>query len=821
MQIKVGFSLALVMSPKFILAFSSTRRFIDHLTQPSVTRMKSPNSVGLFAASKLSQHLCLLGCFLATAPLWAQAVKPIVDEAPKLADEKIVQLDTFTVTAEIQTYHQATSSMATKLPMDLKDIPSSLSIMNATAITDRNAVTLTDVFGYVVGATQSQGNINGFSFRGFPNTGSYTQNIQFDGLMGATLKKAASSAANVDSLEFLKGPNGVLYGQMNPGGLLNIVTKNPMEKQQTSLRFTAGFYAGEFTDFGNKITNTFSIDTTGPVFNSKHLFYRLVADAGSTPTSRPGNWDRNYSVYPSLTYKWSADTSFTVKMESSQDVRRQDDGVIPIFTSTPIAITQAGVAVSTAAFGENAQYYTAPLNTVYNDHKDQARDFGQAISTVFRTTLGAEWQLRLQSRSVWHRDIVREFTVNNANVFSPTAKYATANSVLRRQYNNVDNGHRYNYIDANIFRTFNSGKIKQTVIIGAGGGWEFFGNKRISFGPNLAVTQAITLINPILDQVAAYPADGTGATDQATDQTALGEYISDQIKIGDRLHISLGLRHDHQLVEGLDKLKATTTAFSNTLDHYTKQSGAVYELTNQVSAYGSFSQSIKPQTNIAFDVNGNSQFPAESGEQYEAGLKFQTPDKHLNISMAVYEITRTNVVVPSGTNFTVATGIAQVGQAISRLDGEQKSRGYEVEIQWQPKSNWQLQGGFARSIASITGSTKNPESVGYDLANAPRLTGNFWTRYNVPTGEFKGLGLGTGIIYVGQAWAGDPTTAVYYRLKGWTRVDSSIYYKWKRYDLALNIQNLLDDRYISSAQSALTLNIGEQRKLTFSIATRF
>jgi iron complex outermembrane receptor protein len=748
---------------------------------------------------------------------------PDAPATPAPLEEKpsgdVIQLEKFTVTTEINTYHQATSSMATKLPMELKEIPSSLSIMNSTAITDRNAVTLVDVFGYVVGATQSQGNINGFSFRGFPNTGSYTQNIQFDGLMGATLKKAASSAANVDSLEFLKGPNGVLYGQMNPGGLLNIVTKNPKEKQETYLRFTAGVYAGEFTNFGDKVTNTFSVDTTGPVPGLKHLFYRLVADAGSTPSSRPGNWDRNYSVYPSLTYKWSADTTFTVKMESSQDVRRQDDGVIPIFTSAPINIIQAGATVSTAAFGENATYFTAPLNTVYNDHKDTARDFGQAISTVFHTAVGA-WQFRLQSRSVWHRDIVREWTVNNANVFSPTAKNATPTSLLRRQYNNVDNGHRYNYIDGNVFRTFETGKIKQTIIVGMGGGKEFFGNKRIAFGPNQTVAQAITLINPILDLV-DYPADGTGTTDQATDQTALGEYASDQIKIGDRTHISLGVRHDHQLVEGLDKLKPATTTFSNTLDAYTKQGGAVFDITNQVSVYGSYSQSIKPQTNIAFDVNGNSSFPPEAGEQYELGLKFETPAKNFNVALATYEIKRTNVVVASGTNFTVPTGGAQVGQAISRLDGEQTSKGFEAEVQWQPMPNWQLQSGFAYSKAQITASAKNPETIGLDLANAPRLTGNFWTRYNFPTGKLKGLGLGTGIVYVGKAWAGDPTTSVYYRLKGWTRVDSSIYYKWKRYDFALNIQNLLDKRYISSAQSALTLNIGEQRKLTFSAGMRF
>jgi iron complex outermembrane recepter protein len=722
--------------------------------------------------------------------------------------ENVVKLDEFKVSTTIDSYHQDTSSMATKLPTDLREIASSLSIMNATAITDRSAVTLTDVFNYVVGATQSQANINGFSFRGFPNTGSYTQNIQFDGLMGATLKKAASSAANVDSLEFLKGPNGVLYGQMNPGGLLNIVTKNPKEVRETYLRVTSGFYAGEFNSFGSKVTETASLDTTGPAFNSQHLFYRLVVDGSSAPSSRPGNFDHSISIYPSLTYKWATETYFTVKMESSRDNRRQDDGVIPIFTNG-------------TAFGTAATYYTAPLNTVYQDSKDTAVDYGRAISTFFHAQIGQDWTLRVQSRSVWHIDQVREFTVNNANVFSPTAKFATPSSLLRRQYNNVKNGHRYNYADANIYRSFGTDKFKNTVMVGVGGGGEAFYNQRIAFGPNLTAAQAITLINPVLDLVTAYPADGTGATNQVTNQTALGEYFSDQVRIGERGHLSLGIRHDDQKVHGLDELKPASTTFATEISAVTRQVGAVFDVTPAVSAYASWSQSVKPQTNIAFDVNGNSTFPPESGEQYEGGLKFEAPGKNLNLTLATYQIKRTNVVVASGTNFTVATGGAQVGQAISRLDGEQTSKGVEVEAQWQPLPNWQLQAGYAYSKATITQSLTNPTTVGDDLANAPRESGNIWTRYNVSSGGLKGLGFGTGIIYVGSAWAGDPTTTVYYPLKAWTRIDSSAYYKWKRYDFALNIQNLLDRRYISASQSALTLNVGEQRKLTFSIGTRF
>lgn len=760
------------------------------------------------AAFALSWALSATLALAQTAP-----ETPVHLGAAKATNEPIV-LDKFTVTAEIATYQQTTSSMATKLPMDLREIPSSLSILNETAIKDRNTVALTDVFTYVTGAAQSQNNVNGFSFRGFPNTGSYTQNIQFDGLQGATLQKSGTTAANVDSLEFLKGPNGVLYGQMNPGGLLNLVMKGPKEKREQNVRVTIGSYEGEFTTLGDTVTKTITLDSTGPVFRSKRLFYRVIVDASSNPNSRPGNFSNGVSVYPSMTYKWSNDTSLTLKGEVSKYTRRQDDGMVPIFTNG-------------TAFGENARWVTAPLNTIYQDRKDRGLDYGDALSIGFKTVLPFDWQLRLQARSVWHIDQVRELTVNNANVYNPsiaTARYAQPTSTLRRQYNNVRNGHRYNYIDLNAYRSFGPEKFKHTVIVGTGGGAEAFNNKRISFGPNQTAAQAITLYNPILD-LYDYPADGTGATDQVTYQQSWGQYVADQIKIGSKLHVSLGLRHDEQSVNGKNKLNPVTTAFSTATSAVTKQGGVVYDLTPTLAVYGSWSESFKPAVNIAYDVSGNADFPPETGEQYEGGLKLETADKKFNLTLAVYQIKRQNVLVPTGTTFTAATlppgSSATVGQAISRLDGEQKSTGFELEARWQPVKNWQLQAGVAHSKAIINASITNPASVGFDLANAPRDSANFWTRYNFPAGKLKGLGVGTGVIYVGEAWAGDPTTTVYYKMPSWSRVDSSLYYKWKGYDLALNIQNLFDKRYIASAQSALTLNPGETRKLTLSISTSF
>ena len=750
---------------------------------------------------------------LALLPMLAhgQPNQTMPDNSPDKASEEVVQLDAFNVSTSLGTYHEETSSMATKIPTDLKELSSSLQILNANAIFDRNAVLLQDVFNYVVGVNQSQGNINGFSFRGFPNTGTYTQNIQFDGLLGATLKKGASSAADVESIEFLKGPNSVLYGQMHPGGLLNVVSKSPQPEQDLELRTTFITFAGAFNDFGNKNGVTGSIDATGPIDAGKHLLYRLVVDAESNPSSRPGDYDRLFSIFPSLTYRWNAQTALTVKLEASQDHRRQDDTLLPIFTGTPVL---AANGLVTAAYGEKGTYTLAPFNTVYQEPTDSARDRGEALSTHFSTVVDDLWTFRAQTRSVWHNDYAHELTQNAATVFFPaTTKYATLNSTIDRQYNLVINGHRYNFFDANLYGKIGPNGFLNTIMIGVGGGEEFYDGLHYGFGP--LTTPGVTLYNPILGRT-PYPPDGTGIQSAQVTLTNFGEYLSDQIKIGDRVHLSGGVRNDQQVSHGIDVDNPLTSPYVHQIvKSVTGQAGAVFDLSKQTSVYASWSQSVVPNIVTSIDATGHSGFAPEKGLQYETGLKFENSDRTLYASVAAYYIERTNVLVSSGQTLPVT------GQAIFRVDGAQHSEGVEFETEWQPKPYWQIQAGTALGKAFVAASVKAPYTVGDDLVNAPRASANFFSRYNIPQGPLKGVGISAGVIYVGKQWAGDPTTVTYFSVSGWTRMDSALYYKWRRYQFALNIQNLFDRRYIAYAQSAEELAPGEQRKLVLSVDVHF
>ena len=734
----------------------------------------------------------------------------------RAANSEAVQLATFTVSTDIGAYHEETSSMATKVPTDTKDLSSSLQILNQNAISDRNATTLQDVFAYLTGVTQSQTNINGFTFRGLPVSGSYDQNIEFDGLMGTPLKKSAQSAADVDNIEFLKGPNSVLYGQMHPGGLMNIISKSPLEDYQTDIRVTGYTYAGAFNSFGSKGGGTASVDISGPVDSGKHLLFRVIADVENDTPSRYADFDKLVSIFPMLTYRWSADSSFTVKLEADADYRRQDDGVFPVFTS-PAILTPVS-ATKSAAYGSSARYYFAPFNTVYQNTYDNARDKGDALSTAFHTVIGP-WTVRVATRSVWHADYTQEDTDNSTNVFFPKATYATPNTTIQRQYNLIINGHRWNSFDANTFGIFGPAKFTSTIIFGVGGGTEQFDNQRYAFGP--VTTPALKILNPVINQPFTngqnYPANGTAPQNTNNWSTSFGEYFSDQMKIFDRLHVTYGIRHDQYVQAGIDLLNPVKTPYqSEILRAVTEQLGAVYDVTSDLALYSSWSQSTTPNTVTDVNAQGKSGFAPEAGVQFENGLKFETIDRKFFASLCYFYIDRTNVLVAEN-----GITIPVTGQAVFRVDGAQHSEGTEFECEWQPLPNWQVQLGAAWEKAFVASSLSNPYTVGDDLANAPHASGTFWTRYNFTNKPFRGLGVALGVIYVGKYWGGDPTSTAYFPISGYTRVDGAVYYKWGRTNLALNVQNLGDRRYIQSEQSAEYLVPSEERKITLSLERKF
>ena len=190
-------------------------------------------------------------------------------------------------------------------------------------------------------------------------------------------------------------------------------------------------------------------------------------------------------------------------------------------------------------------------------------------------------------------------------------------------------------------------------------------------------------------------------------------------------------------------------------------------------------------------------------------------NRQFGVLLSVYEIERHDVVEAVPNVFDPATGI-QVYRALSN-----KSEGVELSLNWQPVAHWQTQVGFSYNDASVTTSA-SPTLVNARLANAPRQSGNVWTRYNVPSGKLRGFGVGFGLVYTGeQHLVTDNRSTLFLSIPSVTRADLAFYYKWKRYDFAVNVNNISDRSYIAGGDAATDVVPGAPRKITLSMRLPF
>ena len=715
-----------------------------------------------------------------------QAASPVAEVTART--EEPVRMEAFTVSTTLGRYNETMSAAAMKVPVAQMDLAFSVQGLNASFLTDVKSTRLEDSFGYVTGLNKAGTNANAFTLRGFSAAGSNLQSIQIDGLPGPSSRFASPPTIDVERLEVLKGPTSVLYGQANPGGLLNIVTKSPKAKRQTSVSLNVSSYAGQTSGLGDAVSWIGAIDTTGAIDGGGRWLYRFIASYEDKDSFRDYYFEHNKYFYPSLTYKWDNNTWFNLKGDYVREDRQANDGLAVPFLNLA---------------------FLPPINVTYQPPDTRDSDYGESLSAAFHTVLLGRWTLNAAYRATWHTDSRFSLETAQGAIASNAANYR--NSTIVPKYRVQENGKRYNFVDANLSGDAGPDVFRHTLIVGFNGGKEWLDTNRLAFGPNVA---PVNLYTSVPDRPAAYPATRSGPQDRKTNFWNYGIYASDQIKLGRRFDASLGWRWDQQ--DSYQYEVYTNKGIKPTASKTLPSAGLLFHANSSVSLYGSYCEGFKPQSPGNVDVNDNPDFPPETSAQREFGVKFDALNHNLTGSIGVYDIRKKNVLTATGRN-------APSGNPIANLSGLQQSKGLEFNVAYLPQPYWQIQIGYtaidARVKESITSTI-----VGALLDNTPHNSGNLWTRYNIPAGSLKGLGFGGGLIYTGKR-QGIITNVSTGRLEepSYTRADLGLYYRRGRYDYAVNTQNLFDRTYVAGILpgDATRINPGEPRKISFSVRADF
>jgi iron complex outermembrane receptor protein len=687
----------------------------------------------------------------------AQEKTPAETTEQKKEEEKPFVLPPVIVIAPGYRVESATTGAKTDTP--LIETPQSISVITRERLDDQKVDSVSEALLYTPGVsgTDRDERTDFFVIRGFDptETGLYRDGLQLKS-SGPALFRFDSHG--VEKIEVLRGPASVLYGQMNPGGLVNIVTKRPTAEPLRNIELEGGRFG--------RLQGSF--DLGGPIDREKTLLYRLVGRGRDSDSYVDFVKDDRVFIAPALTWRPNANTTLTFLGHYQVD----DTGTVRQFLP------------ASGTFRKNP-HGKIPRRRFAGEPKFEDFDRHQySIGYLFEHRPTGTWTLR-QNLRYDRLDLDYETLFG----FGLQADQRTLNrfSFVAKPDTNAF------ALDSQAQGQFTTGPLRHTLLFGLD--YQLYGlNNRSGFAFD---APPIDLFNPVYGQPVTRP---PFTTKTKRDQDQIGVYFQDQMKLFEQWVLVLGGRHDWADSDTRNRIANTKTSQADR--DFTWRAGLVYLSDIGLAPYFSYAQSFLPV--VGTNLFGEP-FKPETGEQFEVGLKYQPPGVNAFVTVAYYDLRRQNVLTPDPSN------------PFNQIQtGEVRSRGVEWEGVASLAPGLNLIASYTYMDAEVTKS--NAADKGKRPLSAPAHMASIWADYTVQGGVFAGLGLGAGVRFVGSA-PGDSANT--FRVPSYTVADAGIHYDWRGFRLAVNAKNLSDNDYVSSCIFASSCLYGAPLNVTASLRYRW
>ncbi|WP_288075558.1 TonB-dependent receptor [Pseudomonas sp.] len=671
--------------------------------------------------------------------------------------------------ADSTSYHPPPTSSVMRSRGLLLETPQTVNVVPAQVLRDQQPRNLDDALANISGITQANtlgSTQDAVMLRGFGDNrnGSIMQD-------GMPVVQGRALNATAERVEVLKGPSSLLYGIQDPGGVVNIVSKKPQLLQSTSLTVRG-------STFGNgKNGSGGNLDTTGPIGDSG-LAYRLIVDHEDEDYWRNYGTHRESLIAPSLA--WYGDTTQVVfAYEHREFLSPFDRGTaIDPKTNHPLDIP------ATRRLDE-------PFNNMEGRSDLYRLEADHDLNDDWKAHVGYSW-----NRETYDASQVRVASVNADGTLTrsmdgtrgalTTDRFATASLEGKVKLGGMQHDLVFG-LDDEYRKIYRAELIRQ------------------------AQRSAFSYVDPV------YGNDVQGTTVSAKDSAQTDLLRSDSLFFQDAIHLT-----DQWILVGgaryqmYDQYAGKGVPFKANTDgngqKWVPRAGLVYRYTDELSFYGSYTESFKPNSTIAALNDGSvlqGDLQPEQSKAWELGTKLDIPGR-ITASAALFDITKRNVLVSVGSGVDTVYSVA----------GEVRSRGLELDASGQLSERWSLIGSYAYTDAEVT---KDPALQGKRLQNVAKHTGSLSAVYDV--GSLIGgddLRVGAGARYVGQR-EGDANNS--FNLPGYTVADVFASYNTKidgqKVKFQLNVKNLFDRTYYTSAASRVFVSMGDARQVSVSSTLEF
>ncbi|MDV3351187.1 TonB-dependent siderophore receptor [Leptothoe sp. LEGE 181152] len=586
-------------------------------------------------------------------------------------------------------YLVPTANSATRTNTRVLDIPQAIQVVPQQVLEDQQILRVDDALrnvSGVAGQLDSFSNNAALTLRGFTANSFTNLPILRDGFR-INDNLSSQNITNVERIEVIKGPASVLYGQNDPGGIINLVTKRPLPNP---------FYELEIQGGSEGLIRP-SIDLTGPLTQDGALGYRLNASYQREDGFRGFETEtERFFIAPVLSWDINERTNFTLLLEYL-------DEEIPFDVGFPVIGTDV---------------VDVPRDRIQNAPNDRIRSESLTLGYDLTHRFSDNWVLNNGFRYV-----TQDYSVLST---LPLGFDETTGNVTRffadRDYDTDD----YT-IQTNVVGDFNTGSIQHTLVAGVDANFNRFDEPftRADFSNPVI----LNIFNPVYGTPRSDLSNVVplSTSDQNVDR--YGVFLQDQITFSEQLILVGSLRYDSVDFRDLE------TPNNNRYDKaWSPRIGLVYQPTEALSFYANYAQAFEP--NFGRTVNGERLEP-ERSEGYEVGIKTELLEGNLLATLAYFDITKQNISTadPNNALFTTATG-------------EQRSQGVELDIVGEILPGLNIIANYAYIDAKITEDNTNP--VGNRLPNAPYHSAGLWSTYEIQQGDLQGLGVGLGVNYVGN-----------------------------------------------------------------------
>ncbi|MFW2568311.1 TonB-dependent siderophore receptor [Aliarcobacter butzleri] len=561
-----------------------------------------------FSKKNLSIKLCAI--LLSSSTLFAQE------------KQNTTLLETITVSGTSNSNYQSDEKAnLNRTKMSKEDMAKSIQTFNQNFIEDAQLQNIDDVItmsSNTIYTGSSHGRTNQISMRGFSGVP-----ILLDG-MKITNKIARPEIFAYESIEILKGPDSLQYGESSPGGLVNLVKKKPTKNSLAQVELEAS----DNPSYSPKI------DLGGALNNDKSLYFRLTSllkyDEGWTNSNTDTN---KIFVAPSLAYDINDNNTITFVTEYTDQTEPSDFGT----------------------YVNNKGKLIAPIKNMishpYEEFEKTQKIAGFDFDSVFDT-----WNSNLKYRYIDYKGV-------NGDVHMPQ-RYNQVTNIVTRAYAYQKQEFQEHALQETINKEFDLFGKKNNLSIGADYN-KAYSKTTMFYVPT--VPYNINLSHPIYEHLTSL-SDHPNAMNMTTPKTNVeswGTFIQDNINLTDDLIFSAGVRYSESKPQNGQKTDATTPSF-----------GLVYHLSSQTSLYTNYSESFTP--NSAMDKNGKILDP-ETGKGYEFGVKQKLFDDKFDLTTAFFKIEKENIALAD------PNALAIGGWSIS--SGKQESQGFEIDLSGDITSN--------------------------------------------------------------------------------------------------------------------------------------